>query len=242
MGLSLADIDKVSAVTFDFGGTLARYGREAILKRLLEEQGFSPSTEAISEAYEVVDLWWDENYAGRVPEERWNQRVIHELDLVLLTELGIRERAEGLARWISNKWSEAEPDQPFEVFPDTLPALSFLKSRGYSMAVISNTPSLERLKRVVDGLSVSQFFRSLIASGTVGFSKPDERIFRLAADALAKPPREILHIGDSYEGDVLGATRAGFKAILLDRANKSRKVNVQFPVIDSLAKLEEMLR
>jgi FMN phosphatase YigB (HAD superfamily) len=66
-------------------------------------------------------------------------------------------------------------------------------------------------------------------SKEVGVEKPDARIFEAARKA-AEPwleahnsskepllPSEVLHIGNDYEKDYVGAREAGFHAVLLDR-------------------------
>jgi putative hydrolase of the HAD superfamily len=53
----------------------------------------------------------------------------------------------------------------------------------------------------------------VIDSGRVGVDKPDPRIFQLAAQALGVQLSEIVHVGDAWEADVLGALGAGAQAI-----------------------------
>jgi putative hydrolase of the HAD superfamily len=47
----------------------------------------------------------------------------------------------------------------------------------------------------------------------VGIDKPDSRIFEHAAKALGVPLAEIVHVGDAWEADVIGARSAGAQAI-----------------------------
>jgi FMN phosphatase YigB (HAD superfamily) len=48
--------------------------------------------------------------------------------------------------------------------------------------------------------------------------KPDPRALRLVSDAWQLPPNEIAMVGDSPQYDILGAHRAGMRAILIDHA------------------------
>ena len=50
-------------------------------------------------------------------------------------------------------------------------------------------------------------------SGALGVTKPDPRIFEWTAAQLGVAPAEIVHVGDSWPADVLGARGAGFSAI-----------------------------
>lgn len=52
-----------------------------------------------------------------------------------------------------------------------------------------------------------------------GVAKPDPRLFEVAAAEAGCPLSTIVHVGDG-EADVLGATRAGCHAVLLDRGGR----------------------
>jgi putative hydrolase of the HAD superfamily len=60
-------------------------------------------------------------------------------------------------------------------------------------------------------------FEAIIASGDIGYEKPNPEIFRKASKILNIPASQILHVGDKYEEDYIGAYNAGLKALLLDR-------------------------
>jgi len=49
------------------------------------------------------------------------------------------------------------------------------------------------------------------------FRKPDPRALQLIADAWHLPPAEIVMVGDLPQYDILGAHRAGMRAILVAR-------------------------
>lgn len=57
-------------------------------------------------------------------------------------------------------------------------------------------------------------FRAVVSSSDLGFAKPDPTIFREAASRLGVPPSELLHVGDRWELDVVGALAAGCGAVL----------------------------
>jgi FMN phosphatase YigB (HAD superfamily) len=67
-----------------------------------------------------------------------------------------------------------------------------------------------------------------VLSYDVGFEKPDRRIFAAAEEMLAShveaEQQQVvsdewskIYVGDEYEKDVVGATEAGWKAVLIDR-------------------------
>lgn len=85
------------------------------------------------------------------------------------------------------------------------------------MGIVSNIPSEERLREELETIGLIQFFRVLVASGTVGVCKPNNEIFHLAAKRLNEVPSDILFVGDDLQRDYYGAIHAGMKAVLIDR-------------------------
>ena len=57
----------------------------------------------------------------------------------------------------------------------------------------------------------------VIASGDVGFTKPDARIFRHACNLFGIAPSEAAYVGDRFETDAMGAASAGLTGVWLDR-------------------------
>jgi putative hydrolase of the HAD superfamily len=69
-------------------------------------------------------------------------------------------------------------------------------------------------------LGLYRFFKTVIFSSDVGYQKPDENIFKLAAEQLDLAPQEIISIGDSMERDILPAIQLGMRAIHIEEAWK----------------------
>jgi putative hydrolase of the HAD superfamily len=108
----------------------------------------------------------------------------------------------------------SEPDA-WRIFEDVVPALEALASRGVKLGVISNWDT--RLGPLLQRLKLHNYFETVVVSCNVGFPKPAREIFAHAVAKLALPPEAILHVGDSLEMDVQGATGAGLNAVLLQR-------------------------
>jgi putative hydrolase of the HAD superfamily len=112
----------------------------------------------------------------------------------------------------------------YRPFPDVLPTLRSLRGWGKTLAVVSNwDPALPTL---LAELGLAEFFAFILPSAEIGVEKPDGRIFSLALQRLGLEPREVVHIGDSYESDVVGARAVGITPILLDREDKARYQDV----------------
>jgi putative hydrolase of the HAD superfamily len=103
----------------------------------------------------------------------------------------------------------------WELFPDTGPALEWLRTRGYRLGVLSNFDS--RLYPLLRSLGVAGYFESVTISWQAGAAKPDSRIFRAALERMKVAPARALHVGDSRTEDYEGALSAGLRAVLVDR-------------------------
>jgi putative hydrolase of the HAD superfamily len=122
----------------------------------------------------------------------------------------------------------------YRPFPDALPTLHRLREWGKVLAVVSNwDPALPTL---LTELGLAEFFAFILPSAEVGVEKPDGRIFSLALQRLGLEPQEVVHIGDQYEADVVGARAVGIMPILLDREGKARHQDVI-----CIGNLEELL-
>lgn len=109
-----------------------------------------------------------------------------------------------------------------------------LKELGLRTAVISNTED-GRLEESLKIANLLPYFDLLIDSKKVGFRKPNAEIFLVALERLKIGANQAVYIGDSYGYDVVGAQRAGMRAILLDSLGVYEDVNC--PRIRSLAEL-----
>ena len=114
----------------------------------------------------------------------------------------------------------AQP-RAWRLYPDTRPALEALHARGIRLGVISNFDS--RLFGLLDGLGIARFFDPTVISTRAGAAKPDTAIFSHALARHGLVPECAVHVGDSYEMDILGAQAAGLRPILIDRRAKSSR-------------------
>ncbi len=124
----------------------------------------------------------------------------------------------------------------WRLFDDAVPVLTELKKRKYRLGIISNWD--HRLFSIVKQLGLSRYFEQVTASSAVGAAKPGKRIFESALQGMEAAPDESLHVGDSLEDDFHGATRAGMRAVLLDR---HRKAYNQASRIETLHELPALL-
>lgn len=114
--------------------------------------------------------------------------------------------------WSPRFWAEAgNLDRPAV---DAHEALARLSAR-MPLVMVANQ-ALPARQRVRDA-GLECYFRQLILSEEVGVSKPDERIYRLALEALGCPPQEVAMIGDRLDLDIAPARRLGLLAVRVRR-------------------------
>jgi len=103
-------------------------------------------------------------------------------------------------------------------YPDSEEVLRALRANDLRLHLVSN--NVDYLPVLVRNLGWSGLFASITYSQEVGASKPDPRIFRRALERSGSPPDGVVHVGDSWEADVLGARAAGVPAIWLNRTGR----------------------
>ncbi len=96
----------------------------------------------------------------------------------------------------------------------TTEALEALKKRGLRLVAVSNSDGT--VEDILIRLDLRSYLTKVYDSFQVGFEKPDPRIFLHVMDDLGLDPSRVLHVGDLYDIDVVGARAAGLDAVLVD--------------------------
>lgn len=123
--------------------------------------------------------------------------------------LGLSEKGEDHVDEITAMYLNVYPtlNVPIEGSKSVLENLA----EKFQLGLVSNG-SLEVQFQKLNTLNIKNIFDCIVLSEEVGIRKPDPRIFLKAAYSLARKPKECLHIGDSYDADILGAKNAGIRA------------------------------
>ena len=105
------------------------------------------------------------------------------------------------------------------LYDDTVPTLQHLRDAGFKLAIVSNwdTP----LDPLTERLGIAHYFDIIVAShdARVLSAKPDSHIFNYTLAAVGVLAEETVHVGDTYEADIVGARDVGIRPILIDRDN-----------------------
>ncbi len=218
------------AITLDFGNTLVPVARGE-LQRAIEVTAHDVAIRCGPfEAAAFLDAWDEERdrqFAEEVPNFRevdLEQRVVRVL-----------ARLRGMAAPSRDvRWDDAAAaalSDPEEVawaverysrgFVEAVPPpvgverlLARLAAR-YRLAVLSNWPLAATIDRYVEAAGWASHLHAVVVSQRVGTIKPRPAIFAAAAEALGVEPAAILHVGDDWAADVVGAKGAGWRAAYL---------------------------
>jgi putative hydrolase of the HAD superfamily len=106
-------------------------------------------------------------------------------------------------------------EQPWYVYPDVFPALTYWQQQGIQLGIISNFDT--RIYSVLERLELKQFFTSITISSKAGTAKPDSQIFFSALKKHACSSQQAWHIGDNLKEDYYGARAAGLQPFLIER-------------------------
>jgi putative hydrolase of the HAD superfamily len=98
---------------------------------------------------------------------------------------------------------------------DAIPGLDALSHLHLGL-ITNGDPENQAAK--IEGLGITARFEHIIASGALGYVKPDPRIFRYACDRFAISASSALYVGDRLQTDAIGAAAAGLTGVWLDRA------------------------
>jgi putative hydrolase of the HAD superfamily len=207
----------LEAVFFDVGNTLLfpHPSVAEVCRQVLSDAGHTRDLSAIDDLMPLVDAYYEDRY--RADDTFWTSEeevsdVWVGMYSLLCGRLGIAEEARSIARRV---YDEFGLPGRWRAFDDVVPAFERLRARGIHVGIISNWDS--RLTGLLTGLGLDRFLDEVICSAEVGLHKPDPRIFQLACRRVHVEPEAAAHVGDHYYADVLGATVAGLKAVLLDR-------------------------
>ncbi len=100
------------------------------------------------------------------------------------------------------------------VFPDVEPALMETRSRGWRLAILSNTDR-DLIDASMDAIGVP--FDLAIVAGEIGSYKPSTRHWEVFREQTgAGPPRHV-HVAQSLFHDVAPATELGISCIWINR-------------------------
>jgi HAD superfamily hydrolase (TIGR01509 family) len=218
----------ITTVTLDFGNTLVPVGREA-LRRVVELTvdgivGDDPSIDR--EAF--LAAWVEERerqFRENVPQFR-EVDIAERLVRVFARVRGMPDAGPDDPWDMERAATYSEPaeidralDRYSRAFVDGLPPargvdalLERLSAEGRTLAILSNWPLAVTIDRYAEARGWTRHLAAIVVSQRVGVIKPHPAFFAAAWNAVGRPgPGGILHVGDDWAADVVGAGDAGWR-------------------------------
>jgi len=110
------------------------------------------------------------------------------------------------------------PAAPFSLFPGTVEALRRI-SAGATVVTLSNVTCADADTEGLRAL-LSPWVSDFFPSCRIGHTKPDPRAFHAVADHFGGPSTGLIHVGDDWVCDIVGAIEAGFRAVWISHGRK----------------------
>ena len=208
---------RIKAISFDFWHTLFteqpgafrlyQHRRRSLLAEMFPQQ--SPRLEAdlaraCSIEAEYHQRIWQEEHRTLPATERVSA-ILNHLDFAV---------SEPMLATIVARFEEGILEHPPVLIDGAREALRGLAER-YRLGIISDvgfSPG-RVLKRVLADNDLLDVFDSLVFSDEAGRAKPHIEVFQSTGRSLSAEPGEMVHVGDLERTDIIGAKRAGYRAI-----------------------------
>ena len=209
--------DFIGAVFFDFFDTLIFWTQplHVTIHKIVDRYRLRLDWSIYDEARSILT----ETYETSKPTDNIRDTIFRQMDgcCAFLKKLGAREHVDQIAWEVLQYEHALFSRNNATLYGDVLSTLKRLQQMDLKMGIISNwdTP----LHAMVEELGLSPYFEVVVASHDqrVQSAKPDAAIFEYALNAVGVSTEETVHVGDSFEADIMGAHAVGIRAILLDR-------------------------
>ena len=227
-------MDRITTISFDADGTLWDFEgvmRHALGCALQELCHLVPSTPDSLSIETLIAI------RNQVAEEEKNRGLTHEairLEAFKRTLQLIKSPDDNLAVHLNTLYLKHRFEDIL-LFDDVLPTLTALQG-GYALGLLSNGNTYP------ERCGLGGYFQFVVFAQDHGIQKPDPRLFEIAIERAGCTERQLLHVGDSFQNDVIGAKQAGIKSVWLNRQGKNNKAAQQPDFeISSLRELTKVL-
>ncbi|MEO5743717.1 MAG: HAD family hydrolase [Terracoccus sp.] len=161
--------------------------------------------------YEDPERWFPRYASGEVQFDDMRVGRIQEV----ARAFGVAVPAGALARYVRAYDPAFRGAQ--RLFEDVPDLLDLARVMGLPVALITNSAAAPTTLKL-EALDLLDAFDAVVTTDTLGFGKPDPRMYLEACRRVDTLAAACVCVGDSLAWDVLGARDAGLRAVWLDRA------------------------
>lgn len=212
----------VRAVTFDLWQTLMLDSKDQAHKRgslraermhqILARASRDVPRETVDQVLQGIWQEWQTAYWDRNVDPGFDAQIVW-----LRERLDVAPDEHDLIGELRHAYIDPIFAVPPTLEPDAIPALTRLQARGVPLGLICNTSVTPgfALRRLLAGWGLQHLLPVQLYSDELHLRKPEAGVFHEAARQLGVDVAGLLHVGDSAEADVQGATGAGASALLV---------------------------
>jgi len=201
---------------------------ELHLKYDLEAKGID-DFDAFYSLYSVHNhRLWDRYTKGFIKQEelRWKR--------IYLSLLEYKIADEALSKEMSIDYLDILPNKK-NLFPYTIEILEYLKSKGYTMHLITNGFETVQFKKIKNS-NIADYFTEVITSEASNSLKPNKEIFEYALKASNAKLETSIMIGDNESADIQGAINVGMDSIFVNHL----QIQPTVPATHTITHLKEL--
>jgi putative hydrolase of the HAD superfamily len=228
----------VRGVLFDIDDTLVDHSgaQRAAIVDYLVSLGLDHDEAAVARWREAEERHFSRHLTGELTFQGQRRARVREM----LAAHGGGDLDDGAAdAWFVGYTTRFEAQ--WTTYDDVAAALDMVASRGLAVGIVTNVDA-DHQRRKLEIVGLGARFDVVVGLDTLGFGKPDARVFRHACDLLGTMPRDTVFVGDRLDHDAVGARDAGLRAVWLDRSGTPRSdVPDGVTRVASLAELEAVV-
>jgi len=142
---------------------------------------------------------------------------------IFLRRLKVSKNVLGIAEVLNREWWNYIP---ISLYPDAIPTLNKLSSKGLELGVVSNGLESD-IDHILAKMDLEKMFEIRVGMDTFKHMKPDEEVFLMTLQKLNVLPDEVIFVGDSLENDYESTKKLGMKSILIDRKGKVDRLGIE---------------
>jgi putative hydrolase of the HAD superfamily len=135
----------------------------------------------------------------------------------------------------------APEEAEYSIFNGIPETLAKLAAMGLKLGVLSNATSGRLVRRALERRRLLHPFKVVVVSAEEGPCKPEPALFRLALERLGASASKAAMVGDRLPTDILGAQRAGLRAVLVDFHGDGPEPSPPDPIPAALVRHPEAL-